>query len=758
MIKLYPTAALLLVITSMALAGPALVEQGKAVGRIVVPQEASAGETFAAGEIQNFVQKMSGAKLPIVKADEAGEGPAILVGHQQGNQQVIDELNKSHGNTIDAFAVVGKGDRLSVVGRSDDSTIWAAWQWLNDQGVVWVMPGEHGTYVPKKASIEIAEVHDIEAPGMNLRGGGYGLPVADAPPGFNTPEHGIPAGSLFAVRMRFNENQAIVVKDMIEALGSGHSYEHYLSASTYSKAHPEWFNLINGRRMDGGPGTQVCFTNHEAAAQFAKNVMVEIRYELERGIPVERLPVSISPNDWAAMCECDNCKKLIDKDGSASSLVTHFCNLVTAEIRKVYPNANTRFYAYDNYATPPDHVKPGPGVRPQVVFWSAAIAFAANSAQPMFSQANHRFRDGFAGWQKISESVSAHTYYGHYTWITPWPLITQMSHDIPILASVPNFGGMYSELHLHWGTQGLNLWLYPKLMWNPKLDVRKAIKTYCQAAYGPAAAPIQAYYQTVQDAMDRQGYICGYTVEIPQVLTPEVVSKVDGLISRAEGMLDKMDPDTRWRTELVCRSWRASAQLAEAAGLFVHGSGPADRQKILALCDQVDRFSQSDVGMWAFERRIAVQTIGSVSDSLKANLDALPAGKQVFNDSFNMGGAIKFFAKASGWQVGMWGYSLPVNGSGEMELPLKAAAGHKITRARMQWNMANPERVSGTLSVLSDDGSERVLTNDVQQMIQGVDVPADALGGTIRLKLRLLSQYHDPSIVLTGCHVEVQVD
>ena len=756
--KLFQAAALLLAMVNVSSAAVALVEGGKPTGRIVVPDEATAGETFAAEELQNFVQKISGAKLEIVKADQKWEGPAILVGNQPGNRDVIDQLNKEHGETIDAFAVVGKGDRLSLVGRSDDSTIWAVWQWLNNQGVVWVMPGEHGTYVPKNQTIEIVEIHEIEAPGVNQRGGGYGLPDEDAHEGFNTKEHGVTAGQLFASRMRFNENRAIEVKDTIVALGSGHSYEHYLPASTYYKAHPEWFNLIDGKRMDGARGTQVCFTNQEAAAQVARNVEVEIRHELDRGIPIERLPVSISPNDWNAMCECDNCRKLIDKDGSASSLVTHFCNLVTAEIRKVYPKATTKFYAYDNYATPPDYAKPGPGVRPQIVFWSSAIAFAANSAQPMFSQANHRYRDGFAAWEKISEALSAHTYYAHYTWITPWPMITQMSKDIPHMAADPKFCGMYSELHLHWGTQGLNLWLYPKLLWNPKLDVKKAIKTYCQAAYGPAAIQMEAYYRTVQESMDKQGYICGYAVEIPHVLTPEVVQKVNGFISQAEGRLDQMDPDTRWRTELVCKSWRASAKFAQATRLFVHGNGPADRAKILSLVDEVKQFADSPMGKWAFEQRIATQTIDSVARSLNVDLAALPVGKQMFNDEFNMGGAIKFYAKMQGWQVGMWGYSLPVNGSGEMEIPLKAAEGHRITSARVQWSMANPQRVVGTLSVVSDDGAERVLTDDVQQMIKGVDVPAEALGGVVRLKLRLLSQYHDPSIVLTGCNIEAQVE
>lgn len=760
--KIRHLAAILTAICMMGeIAGAAaLVEGGRAEGRIVVPDEANPGERFAAEQIQQYVQKMSGAKLEIVKAPEAGNGPAILIGNQPENRKVIEQLNQAHPDTMEAFAVVGKGDRLSVAGRSEDSTIWAAWQWLESQGVVWVMPGEHGTYVPRKEKIEIAEDSDIEAPGMFKRGGGYSLPVEDAPEGFNAQEDGITAGRLFALRMRFNENVAFDYKDMFTTPGSGHSYDHYLPASVYSREHPEWFNLIDGRRMSGERGTQVCFTNEQAAAQFARNVEAEIKPLLDRGLAIGRIWVAVSPNDWRAMCECDNCRKLIDKDGSATSLVTHFCNLVTADIRKVYPEAITSFYAYDNYGTPPDHVRPGPGVYPEIVFWTSANSFAANSAHPMFSKANHKYRDGFAAWEKISQAVTAHTYYGHYAWITPWPMVTQMAQDIPRMAAREKFRGMYSELHLHWGTQGLNLWLYPKLMWNPKLDVKKAVRAYCQAAYGPAATPMLAYYQTVQEAMDRQGYICGYTVEIPHVLTPEVVEKVNGLVSRAESMLDSMDPDTRWRTELVCRSWRISARFAEAARLYVNGSGRSDRDRILALCDEVEKFARSPMGKWAFEQRIVLQSISSVAGSLKSDPSALAAGRQTFNDEFNYGGGIKFFAAIRGFQIGMWGYSLPVNGSGQIELPLKAAAGNRITSAKVSWNIVNPERFSGSLSVVSSKGEDRVLTADLGQMINGVEIPADVLadqGGIIRLKLSLLNQYHDPVIALTGCRVDAMV-
>jgi hypothetical protein len=749
-----------LLIAAAAQAAVTVVGQGKATGRIVVPQQATAGETFAAEEIQTLVQKMSGAKLEIVKADQAGDGPAILVGNQPGNKEVIDELNKVHPETPDAFAVVGKANRLSLVGRSEDSTIWAAWQWLNDQGVVFVMPGEHGTYAPQKATIELSDIHDIQAPAMKIRGGVYKLADADSPKAYNDVVHGQPAWRLFTLRMRINENTGFAEKDRFVVLGAGHSYGYYLPVSKYFKAHPEWYNLINGKRQNG-KGWQLCFTNEVAAAEFAKNVDAQIKTWLEKGVPIERISVSISPNDNIAMCQCDNCRKLLDKNGSSTSMVTNFANMVTADIRKTYPKAMTRFYAYDNYSTPPDHVTPGPGVIPELCFWTDGRSFAANHAHPMFSEENHKYRDGFRDWAQMSEALTAHTYYGHYNWFTPWPMVTQMSNDLPIMASNPKFEGMYSELHPHWGTQALTLWLYPKLMWNPKLDVQAAIKTYCQAAYGQAGDVMQAYYQTVQDSMDRQGYINGRVQEISHVLTPEVVSKVDGYIAQAEGMLDHMDPDTRWRTELVCRAWRVSAQFADAVRLYDRGGSAAERQKILALCDQVDQFAGSDLGKWAFAyNRVVVPNVKVIVRGLKVNLAELPTGKQTFSDSFNMGGAIKFFADLKGFQSGMWGYTLPGKKTGEIDLPLKAVAGHRITSASVKWSIPKSAPLSATLSIVSDKGDERVLTKDVEQMTKGVDIPADVLGANekFHLKLSLSNTDSDATLALTACKIQAQVE
>ncbi|MCC6424459.1 MAG: hypothetical protein IT447_13365 [Phycisphaerales bacterium] len=55
--KLFQAAALLLAMVNVSSAAVALVEGGKPTGRIVVPDEATAGETFAAEELQTLSKK-----------------------------------------------------------------------------------------------------------------------------------------------------------------------------------------------------------------------------------------------------------------------------------------------------------------------------------------------------------------------------------------------------------------------------------------------------------------------------------------------------------------------------------------------------------------------------------------------------------------------------------------------------------------------------------------------------------------------------
>lgn len=736
-----------------------LVEDGQPRGLIVTPANPSRAETFAAEELQVYVKKISGAELDVVATDSPGDAPAIIVGRHPLAAHVVGKMHEHCPNKYDAIAVVAENNRLYLVGHSETGTVWAAWDWLESLGVRWLMPTELGEYVPARKDIRVPPSAKYDAPALDFRGPNYSMSTANgAPEAAVQKERGMSASFLFSCRMRLNNNVGFETADTWPSIGSGHSYGKFLPPSRYHEEHPEWFNLVDGRRRKDRPW-QVCFTNREAAKEFAKNLCATVARTNEKsGVPVEHMRLFVSPNDYKARCECDRCQKLVDEDGSATSLVTHFANMVAEEVRRKYPTARIVFYAYDNYSTPPDHVTPGRGVQPEVVFWTWNGSFGANHAHPMFSDANDKYRRCFREWAEISDGLSSHEYYGHYTWFTPWPKVTQMSTDLRTMAAAKSFYGMYSESHLHWGTQGLTFYLHPKLMWNPQLDVEQAIAVYCDKAFGPAGPALREYFRVLQARMDALDYVCGYAVEIPQLLTPDVVAKCNALMDTAEGHLGAMDPDTRWRTTVYLQAWRASAKFAEAARLYVHSAGPEARKRILALTDEVRSFAATELGRWAFERRVAERAIDSISRNLQLDWNDLPEGSHVFSDSFKHGGAIKFFAQFSGWQRGMWGYSLPARGRGQVELPLRASDGHRITSAKLRWNFAARD-LDARLAVVGRDSHEYVLAEQLEAAGADVAVPEAALGGReLVFRLSVTSRHADPQNVLTGIHLEVTVD
>lgn len=746
----------------------ALIENGGSLGRIVITAQASRAERFAAEELQVYLARITGVQVPIASTLDVGSGPAVVVGRHPANAALIRELKarypivpgswKTAGN-YDAFAVVCDGRRLHLVGNAPDATLYAAWDWLESLGVRWIMPGPHGTYVPSRKAIALSPVEKYEGPGMAFRGPRYSPPARqDKSASTDAEEHGVDAGLLYSLRHRVNLWVSLDGKGEWGNLGSGHSYMHLLPKERYYKDHPEWFNLINGRRAGSNPW-QVCFTNEAAAREFARNSIAAIKTSLARGHVIERIRLCVSPNDGRAWCECEPCRNLVDKDGSATSLVVYFANNVAREVRKVYPQARISFYAYDNYARPGDHVRPGPGVTPELVFWTANTAVGANHAQPMFSDANPKFRDYFKQWTKFSDAISAHEYYGHYNWFTPWPKLTQMATDIPRLAREPKFYGMYSESHLHWGTQAPNFYLQLKLMWNPDLDVGAVMDDYYQKAFGPAGPHVQRYFEILQKRMDSLPYICGYLTEVPSLLTPEVVARCNAFMDQAQALLSKMDADTRWRTDLVIQAWRMSAKTAEAMRLRINPRPqPGDGGRILKLIHEVQRFMETEQGRWAFEYGMAKAQLETLRVPLSSPLGKLPKGTTTYNDHLGYGGTVKFFGTIKGFEPGLWGYSLRPGGSGTIDLPLTAIPGGKITAATLELTPGNLEGCNVQVGLMNDEGRIHLVAEGLGPCRRVAIAPNHLGGSKITLRIQAKSTSDKAQIVLCAMNLSVTVE
>ncbi len=662
-------------------------------GAIVIRSAPSPAERFAAEELQNYLEKRCGVRLPLTEK-MPDTGPAFIIGHHPENAMYTREINQRGKEHYDSFVTAVKGNRVHLTGRNGTGIMFSVWHLLEKTGIAWLMPGRNGIYIPPKSKVTWKEEADYQIPVFEYRAtsvtsgsGEYARKKVGAPESLlQDTEHGQNASRLWSWRMRLSP-VPLQEKDNFPNLGSGHSYMYYLPVAKYGKDHPEWYNMRNGRRQNKPSDPwQVCFTNQEAARTFAENCRAAVQGYLKQGVPIDRIRVSVSPNDYRANCECDNCRKIFDSGtGTASSQVMHFANLVHKELAKTFPGIRVYYYVYNNHGRIPEHGKPASGVIPDITSWTSNDSLAVNHAKPLFSSANRQYQKIFGWYAQNCDLLSVYAYYVHYAFVTPFPVLTQMPDDFRHWAKTGKVREFYCESHLNWGTQNLTLYLMPKLLWNPQLDVRKVITDYCRKAYGPAADEMRSYHKILQKKMDSLSLVVGDPQEIPMLLSPDVIQACNARINAAEAKIPLMDEKTAWRTRLAVEAWRYSALLADIRREINTNRNPGHREKLKSKILKFKEFCSSDLGRWAFEYRMS--HIQAPLDGVNFDLQALPEGRNLlWSDNFYFGGTSKMYFKLKNVRPDRWGYLAEQGKPAVMELPLRAAPGLVIDRLSFQFS------------------------------------------------------------------------
>lgn len=722
---------------------------GQIPSAIIVDADYTHADVYAACELADYVHEMTGLSVPILQ--EIPGWPmypgSIILGNQPRNATLNTALQTAYPLTgvskqtfaqnWEAIALDVDNGFLRITGNCASSVVYGANAWLESLGVRWFISGDNGDYVPTVASITFDPCYTVmHAPSMALRGGGAG-------------------DTANAIRWHGNLNRAVEPADAFCSLYSGHTYQYILPKSTWFDTHPEWFAVIDGVRGGGGAGWQVCFTNTDGAAQAAQPLIAAISTAVKLGVPMERIRVWVSPNDSAAKCECVPCQAIRDNDGSYTSCVINFANNVIANVRAVYPEAICWFLAYNNHTSLPDHVSPDAWVVPNMTFWPAAISVKANFTKPMFSDTNYKFRDWFYDYIDITDGMSVYTYYGHYEWYTPFPMLTQIAHDIPIMAAEPEFYGMYSETHMHWGTQLMTFYLHHKLMWDAALDVPTLLADYYDKCFGAAATDIENYFTTLQTQMDNASYVGGGFSQIPVVLTPTLIDLCNGIINDVATLIPSMtDPGQAWRTQLVIDGWTYSAKTGRAMNLFNNFNSTADdRDTVVNYFGDILTFADTEYGSIVFENPRVHKVLDGRYDTLAMPLKDLPIGTHAYSDYLPYGGSIKFHTESkTGFSGGIWGINLSAYGTGVMTVPLGATAGATLTDATVSLGLTSyVDSCTLSLSVIDAGANEYVLASDAATARSTCTIPAAVFDHQpLTLKLTLTNPGSSTIIAITN--------
>jgi len=487
MSKLFMVMAIILVILSSSAMGESkklvLISPGHDLPVIALGPKADRIDRFAADELQSHLNKMTGRKLEIVDDDEVGQKKYIAI----GASSLTTSINKStlvHEQFIihvspEGVAIVG-GDapELQLKNLAQNGTLYGVYDVLENLGVRWYRPEPWGEHVPHRETVTLPiGRRKSKVPVFKMRsGGGYGFGFWQG--GNPTYKEQI---RNWRVRNRLTGNYPY---------SFGHSYSRYIPAEKYYAEHPEYFALVNGKR---DPVYQLCLGNPEVQELFAQNVIAYARKNPDLS------SISVEPDDGDPLCECQLCKAMDDPESRSSRItsdrVSKFANIMARKLATEIPGMKVHWYAYSGHTSVPRTISK---LEKNTIVQLCSINEWGDYSKPFMGRNNGWNQNSVQALREWGElephGLMMYSYGSGYGWPGPLPIVRAMADRFRQYRRL-NVMGVYNETMPHWGTQGLELYMFPRLAWNPDLNLDRELNLFYRNYYGPAAVPMKAYHE-----------------------------------------------------------------------------------------------------------------------------------------------------------------------------------------------------------------------------------------------------------------------
>lgn len=379
------------------------------------------------------------------------------------------------------YVIKSSGSRIIIAGGGNRGTLLGAASFLENQiGVMWLTAQTE--YVPPKQDI-VLEKLDIKA-----------RPFFERRSIYRTNDW---SNIRFLVMNRANSSGGYVIpaeyggECRAGSPRASHTFEDYFPFRQYKKSNPEYFSLINGKRVGGQLNGQLCLTNMNMRKTFLQKLFAYIekdrREAAAKGIDAPFF-YDVSQNDNWNYCRCRNCSKMAAQYGQ-SGVMVDFVNYLARAIAPKYPEIKLSTFAY--FYTEP---LPLGGIKPEKNVIIQLCDTKSNQALGIYAAGSEKYRQKLEDWSKISNNLyiwfyaitfsksgSGLPFPSEYTHGEVWRFYADNKvKGIFIEHERPHRADMYA----------LKVWLELKLMENPYADTEMLISKFCNAYYGKAAGHI----------------------------------------------------------------------------------------------------------------------------------------------------------------------------------------------------------------------------------------------------------------------------
>lgn len=469
-----------------------LVKNHQPRAAIVTGEKPHPWERLAARELQKYLQRATGALLPIRTVARAGGG-SIFVGRSPATDKAglpPVAYNVRAPFRDEAFRIRRRGSALFILGNGPRGTLYGVYEFLHRLlGVRWLEPGEAGEYVPRRDTLQIDDVDWPIKPSFETRAFGLSANLWTAP-----------EMTMWARRNRINMTDA---GDAGLPWPEGHSYYRYVPPQKYFASHPEYFAEVGGQRR--ASDAQLETANPDVVRIFAENLAADLR---KRPRPV----ISLSPNDGYGWSESAESKALdqklqtrFDAKGRpGSDRIFDFSNRIAERLAREFRNTDFITLAYVNYTAPPVTVRLRDNVIPWVTHYTPVACYTHAQDDPKCAT-NTRFRALLQGWIKVAPRVYTYNYsnkWGGWENVLR-PVERLMARDVKYQYRA-GVRGYYSQSNAYpWASLGPIISVTARLAWDAGDDPDAILSEHFRLLYGTAAKPMLAYHREAQRLWER---------------------------------------------------------------------------------------------------------------------------------------------------------------------------------------------------------------------------------------------------------------
>jgi len=509
-------------------------------------------ESFAAVELQSYLRKIfhKPENFPLVSIHKKWPPKALVIAdlsQQKTNETLGSIIRRSDLDkklrADESFALIPEGKRLFIIGHDRIGAMYGVFHVLENLGVRWYSPEETGTVLSDSGQFSLSKQATLQKPDFLTRGF------------WAWEDRGYPEFYLWMAHNRLNfwtiaePNHPFLRKLGIQLTVGGHlhfrrflnpadvyPYNHplfrgdenkpkdpyranpkYFKGDTnrdghlsYYEAHPEWYGLVEGKRrlFTGHLACNICTSNRDAVTEFSRKFV----NELADGDWKDASSVNLWPLDGGEWCTCENCQKLGTPTDRLLLLIYDVNKAVQKAIQEGRINHDVKlvFPIYNETLSPPTRPVPADFDYQHCIgtFFPIQRCYVHFIDDSTCTEFNTPIWKDFLGWAVANPRYYKGQFFiGEYydvSKINCLPVIYTkiMSHDIPTYF---RYGARHFHyMHVYTRLLGMKRWnnyLFARLLWNTRVNVRTLKSDYFANVYGPAAQQMARLYAQLEYGM-----------------------------------------------------------------------------------------------------------------------------------------------------------------------------------------------------------------------------------------------------------------